>query len=214
LAVPAAGAAAQIPEHSKPAPQIFADSLAAMNKLKDFHVSGNFKEGGQAFSLNITMSRTGGGGSIGLKGATLEMVVTPKYLYMKADSASWERLAGGQSGKAIAQLLAGRWMKVPISNAEFSTFSNFTFSNKFVGKLNSLAPTAGLVKHGVGKWQGRPAIILTDNKGSDIYIAENGPPYILGVTGHTSTTGSMTFNDFGHAPLPAVPTSAVSLPGT
>lgn len=213
LALPATPGAAQLPEGSKRAAQIFAGSMAAMSKLKDFHVTGNFSEAGQAFSLNIVMSRSGGGGSLKFKGATVELVVTAKYLYMKADAASWERLSGAADGKSTAQLLAGRWLKVPVSNPQFSTFTDFTFSNKFVGKLTSLAPGAGLKELGEGKWQGRPAVILGDNKGSHIYIAAHGQPYILGVTGNTRASGSMTFDDFGDAPLPAVPTSAVSLPG-
>lgn len=215
MALPVLSASAQVPEQSKTAAQIFADSLAAMSKVKDFHVSGKFVQGTQDVALNIVMSHTGGGGSMQYEGATIDLVVTAKDMYMKADTASWVKLAGGQSaGKEVAALLAGRWLKVPItSSSEFSSFSSFTFSNKFVGKLTSEAPTAGLHKLGEGKWNGKPAIVLADNKGSHLYIAASGPPYIIGMTGKSAVSGSMTFNDFGDAPLPAVPVSAVSLPG-
>src|SRR5579875_17953 len=213
LGLPAMSAAAQVPEQSKTAGQIFADAMAATSKVKDFHVSGRIVQGSQLVVLNLSMSKTGGGGSVQVKGATLELVDNQKYLYMKADAASWKIFSRGQAGASAAQLLANKWLKVPVGNPSFSSFANFTFSDKFLAEM-----TAGkhrLVKGGVTTYGGRPAVALTDTlRTGKIYIALSSPHYLLGIAAdNASGKGSVQFTDFGDAPMPATPLHAITLPG-
>lgn len=212
LALPGATASAQTTELAKPAAQIFTDAVTAMRHVKDFHVQGNVHEGTELISLNLTMSTQGGGGAVTLKGATLEIVVTPKFSYLKADKQSWQILAGGSSeGAATAQLLANRWLKVPASNAQFASFAQLTYSTKFLKTIT--AQSVQFTKSGESTWDGRSAIVLNDSKGTKVYIAAASPHYLLGVAGSDATAaGSLKFTDFGSAPLPGVPTNTLTLP--
>jgi hypothetical protein len=216
LAVPAMSAAAQVPEQSKPASQIFADAVAAMSSVKDFHVSGRVAEGKQLIVLNMSMSKTGGGGSFQYNGATIEVVVNRQYLYIKADAASWKILAANQvAGQSVAQLLADKWLKVPVSNAQFSSFANFTFSTKFLPAITK-GHNVELANHGLTTYGGRSAIELTDvQQNGRVYIAAASPHYLLGIvaSGNGSSAGSIQFTDFGDAPMPATPTNAIAFPG-
>ena len=209
LALPAAMAGAQGPEPAKPAGQLFADSLAAMSHVRDFHVLGRIRERTHFMSLNLTMSGHGGGGNITLHGATIQMVVTRKRVYMKADAASWLALT---HQKAVGQLLANRWLKAAASDAQLASFSKLAVSTQFLGYVRTLATR--ISKLGAHTWHGRPAIELRDGSGDQIYIAPAGTPYLLGVvSGQTSASGSLQFTDFGDAPMPAIPLKTITLPG-
>jgi hypothetical protein len=216
VALPAVASATQVPEQSKPAGQIFSDAVAAMSSVKDFHVSGRITEGTQLVLLNMSMSKTGGGGSFQYKGATIEVVVNPRYLYLKADAASWRVLSGGQAtGQSVAQLLANKWLKVPVSNAEFSSFANFTFSNKFLPAITKGHNAQQLVKGGLTTYDGRSAIELSDVQHTGkVYVAVASPHYLLGVAAAAgSSQGTLRFTDFGDAPMPTTPTNAIAFPG-
>ena len=209
VTLPMVSASAQASEQSKPAAQIFADGVAAMRQAKDFHVAGHVTQGKQVIALNLTMSPNGGGGSVGVLGATIQMVVTSKYVYMKADSKSWTALTHSAS---VAQLVANRWLKAPVTNSQFASFAQLSFSNKFLNQVASQG--SPFSKLGLSSWDGRSAIVLKDAQGSNVYIAAYGAHYVLGVSGATSgAKGSLSFTDFGTAPMPAVPTTAITIPG-
>jgi hypothetical protein len=55
-------------------------------------------------------------------------------------------------------------------------------------------------------------VVLEDATGDKLYIADTGTPYMLAAKS-SGTGGSLTFTDFGDAPMPAIPTNALSLPG-
>ncbi len=213
LAAPVASvsAIASSAEQSKPALQILADSEKAMLGAKDFHVFGSINESGQLTSLNLTISPNGGGGSVGLPGVTMEIVVAAHNVYVKADEKSWLKLTGSAS---TAELVANRWIEAPASNADFSDFAQLTNSKSFIGQLTS--GQAHLAKLPVtATWGGHKAVILTDGQGGRLYVADRPPTYMLHVQGGTGGgSGYMTFSDFGTAPVPAVPVNAITLPGS
>lgn len=198
-------------EQAKPAAQILADSKKAMLGTKNFHVVGSINEGGQLTSLNLTISPNGGGGSIGLPGVTMEIVVAAHNVYVKADEKSWQKLTGSTS---TAELVANRWIEAPASNADFSDFAQLTNSKAFIGQLTS--GQAHLAKLPVTtKWAGHKSVILTDGEGGRLYVADGAPAYMLHVQGGTGGgSGYMTFSDFGTAPMPTIPVNAITLPGS
>lgn len=209
LALPAGAAGAQGPEPAKPAGAIFAGSLAAMSHVSDFHVVGRIREGTQFMSLNLTMSGHGGGGNITVHGATIQMVVTRKRVYMKANAASWMALTH-QEG--VGQLLANRWLRAAASDPQLASFSKLAVSTQFLGYVRTLATRVSEL--GAHTWHGRPAIELRDGSGDQIYIAAVGTPYLLGVvSGQAPASGSLEFTDFGDAPMPAIPLKTITLPG-
>lgn len=198
-------------EQSKPAAQILADSEKAMLGAKNFHVIGSINEGGQLTSLNLSISPDGGGGSVGLPGVTMEIVVAAHNVYVKADEKSWLKLT---SSASTAELVANRWIEAPASNADFSDFAQLTNSKSFIGQLTS--GQGHLAKlPATASWAGHKAIVLTDGQGGRLYVVDGAPAYMLHVQGGTGGgSGYMTFSDFGTAPLPTIPVNAITLPGS
>jgi hypothetical protein len=209
--VAATRAPANGPEQAKTATQIFADAKNAMITAKNFHVDGSLASSGQSITLNLSMSPTGGGGSIQEPGVVMEIVVANKTVYIKADEASWQKLTGS---KATAELVANHWIKAPAANADFADFAQLTESQKFMGQLAS-GSTALTKVPGTYTWAHRPAVVLEDGEGDQLYVANSTPAYMLHIQARkgSGSSGSMTFSDFGDAPMPTTPTSAISLPG-
>src|ERR1700722_1275520 len=126
--------AAQAPISStlqgKSAAQIAAAAESAMKHVKSFHVEGVIAP----LTMNLSLSATGGGGSITESGATLEIVVAKGTVYIKADAKSWAKLTGS---KSIGNLVANKWIKAPASNSDFSDFADLTITTDFAGQVFS-----------------------------------------------------------------------------
>ena len=181
-----------------------------MKDVKSFHVVGMVGGKSTASSFSLSLSATGGGGEVSVPGATLKLVVAAGTVYIKANEASWLKLTGSRS---TAQLVANRWIKAPASNADFSNFADLTITTDFVAGFFPGASTHISEAAGTTTWHGEKVILLTDPQGDKLYVAATGAPYMLYVQGKSSQD-SLTFSEFGHAQLPAVPANAISLPGT
>jgi hypothetical protein len=196
-------------ERGKTANKIFSDAQTAMRHLKNFHVLGHAGSGAQAVHFNLSLSPKGGGGSVSFfPKATMELVVAARTVYVKADEKSWMKLS---DSKTTAKLVANKWIKVPLSNPAFSDLAQFAISTSF---LNTMASYSGALNDlsGTVIWGRRKALVLKDNEGDKLLIADVGVPYMLHFQGSTgSSSGSLTFFDFGDAPMPTVPTRSMSL---
>jgi hypothetical protein len=197
-------------QKAETAAQVFAGAEKAMLGAKNFHTLGHFNDGGTLTSLNLSMSPSGGGGSVQLPGVTMDLVVAAHTVYVKADEKSWLKLTGSQP---TAQLVADRWIKAPASNADFASFAQLTNSKTFITQLLSGQPKFSRLPN-TGSWGGHKAVVLTDPQGDKLYIAEGTLPYLLHLQGQgRGSSGFVTFSDFGKAPMPPVPANAISLPG-
>ncbi|MGO9660222.1 MAG: hypothetical protein ACLP7F_17940 [Acidimicrobiales bacterium] len=212
LALPAAAvtrAPFRAGEENKTAAQIWADARAAMEHAKSFHVIGHVDQAGTKITVNLSMSPGRGGGSIQMPGVVMELVLAKGTVYIKADEKSWFKLTGSQS---TAELVANRWIEAPVTNADFSSFAELADSRTFIGSFTAQGSISKLP--GTTTWEGRQTVVLVDSSGSRVYIAATGTPYLLDVQAQGSAgAGSLKFTDFGDAPLPTVPTNALSLPG-
>jgi hypothetical protein len=195
-------------EEKKTAAQIFDDAKAAVRQASSFHIAGETGQGSDRISLDVSLSPSRGGGRITVKGATLQLVVSGGELYLKADEASWLKLTGKAGA---AQLLANRWVKAPDTDANFRDLAGILDSSKF---MENLKPEGQVTKQAVTKLYGNSAIPLVDSQGGTLYVAATGPAYILKIvdTGKSSGgAGTVTFDHYGNADVPAVPTGAVDL---
>jgi hypothetical protein len=175
-----------------------------MKTVKSFHVDGVVAP----LSMNLSLSATGGGGSITESGATLEIVVAKATVYIKADAKSWDKLTGS---KTVGNLVANKWIKAPASNSDFSDFADLTITTDFAKQVFSGDSGLSVVSTST-TINGRAAVELTDGHGGSLYVAATGPAYILRLSGTGTSKGTLNFSDFGDAPLPAVPKNAISLP--
>jgi hypothetical protein len=197
-------------EQGNTARQVIVASETAMKDVKSFHVVGMVGSKASASSFSLSLSATGGGGVVSVPGATLKLVVAAGTVYIRANEASWLKLTGSRS---TAQLVANRWIKAPASNADFSSFAALTITTDFVAEFFPGAAAHISEAAGTITWHREKVIVLSDPQGDRLYVAATGAPYTLYVQARSSQD-SLTFSEFGDAQLPAVPSNAISLPGT
>jgi hypothetical protein len=212
LAAPVAAAApagATGPEQSKRAGQIAADAEKAMLGATNFHVRGYIDQRGGPLSLNLSMSPNGGGGTIQLPGATVQVVASAHEVFVKADEKSWLKLTGS---KATAELLANRWAEGAATDPNFTNLAALTNSKSFLAGLTS-GPAKLSKLPVIAIWGGHEALILQDNRGDRLYVVDGTTPYMLHLQeGHGTASAYITFSDFGTAPMPFVPVKAIPFP--
>jgi len=124
-------------------------------------------------------------------------VVVGKNGYLKADSAFWNQFAGS-SGAMIAQLLAGRWLKFPVDNAQFQPLVAFSSPNAFFDSLKSGADSA-LKNDGKTTYKGQSVVALNDGEEGTLYVAATGTPYPVALAKTGSESGSIEFSDWNAA---------------
>lgn len=193
-------------EQDKSASQVWADARAATTSVSDLRVTGTITNEGQTVSLDLVMSRSGnGGGTIGVNGQDVDLVVHSGLVYMRADKKAWEEVSGGDT----MDKYAGHWVMSPLSGSSISNFADFASSTKF---LANLKPKGALTKHpGTVVWDGHRTVVIADSTRAEIYISGTGKPYVLHLSGgDSSSSGTMTFSDFGQAPPPPAPKGAKS----
>jgi hypothetical protein len=81
--------------------------------------------------------------------------------------------------------------------------------------LDGIKPEGQVTKQAVTSVDGKRAIPLLDSNGGTLYVAATGPAYILKITNTGKSSGgagTITFDHYGNAAIPAVPTGAVDLP--
>ena len=193
-------------ESAKSASRIFRDAQTATGGATSAHVSGHVDSSGRETTLDVVAGQGRGGGTVGTSGASLQLVLAQSNVYIKADQASWQTLT---SNSALASLLANRWLQTTTANSDFADIANLLDLSKLTA---SLKPTGTLTKGSAATFSGRSAIPLTDtgNAGT-LYVANEGTPYILGLKGSGSNSGTLTFGQYNSASIPSPPSGAVSL---
>ena len=114
------------------------------------------------------------------------------------------------SGHAAAgQLLGGRWLQTTVGNKDFGSLTAiFNRTNL----INGIQPHGPLRKGSVTTVNGQSVIGLTDTtRQGTLYIATTGRPYMIKLVGGPGEPGTITFDQYGSAKRPAVPSGAVNL---
>ena len=200
------GSGASNGEAAKTATQILADAQKATAAASSVHIAGSFKSGSDNVALDFVATPARSGGSFTDNGATLELVTAGTNIYLKGSAASFTKLAGSS---AAGQLLGDRWLQTTTSNANFGTFGQLFDLKQLVQQIK---PQGAIRKGATTTVGGQGAVALIDTSdGSQLLVATAGPAYILEITNNSSAKGTVTFDKYGQANAPAVPTNAINL---
>ena len=192
-------------EATKSPTAILADAKAATGATTAVKISGTVTTGGKPTSLNIVSAQGAGGGTISTGGATFNIVVVPPNVYLKADKASWTKLAGSA---AAGQLFAGKWLQTTTADPNFGSFATLLDAAKVTQQITA---TGTITKGAVTTFHGKQAVPLKNNKGT-LYVAATGSPYILGIVGSGAKNGGqLLFTQYRSAKIPTAPSNAISL---
>jgi hypothetical protein len=193
-------------EASKSGNQVFSDAKKATATASSLHISGNLTDSGSLTGLDLEVGQGSGSGTITEKGATFDVVVHGKTLYLKADAATWTKAASA----AAAKVLADKWIDFPSTSSDFSSFADLTSITKLTQTLTSSGKLAAPVKT---TFQGKSAVKVVDtgSKKGVLYVAATGKPYILAIMRSGSTHGTIVFDGYNSAKIAGVPAGAKTI---
>ncbi|MFG2774802.1 hypothetical protein [Streptomyces sp. NPDC048350] len=181
-------------------------AVRATKGASSLHMVGDGKADGEQMTIDLALDDKGAcTGNIGLKDAKADILQADKIMYMKGDEKFWQVSAGeggasAEEGKAMAELLKGRWMKMSKKNAgELADLCDIKALIKEMDKDKD--QRQGMTKGPDAEVDGKPAATLTkkDSKGETftMYVAKEGEPFILKtVEAGGDEPGTIVFSDY------------------
>lgn len=201
------GAATEEGIEAKSPAQILAASQVAADAAGSVHVSGAILSGSSPITLDLSLlANSGARGQLSQNGLTFEVIRIGQTIYVKGDEALYRSLAG----PAAARLLAGRWLKAPVSDKGFASLASLTDLRTLID--TTFANPSTLKKGSLTTIDGESAIAISDRaKGGAIYVATTGLPYPVQVVGGATSAGTVTFDRWNGPVALAAPSNALGL---
>lgn len=186
---------------------ILAATKVASDAATTVHVSGSIVSNGSPITLDMNLlAGKGGRGQLSESGLSFELIQVAKTVYIKGSPAFYKHIGG----TAAAQLLEGKWLKAPASDADFASLSQLTDLRQLVDQ--TLASHGALTKLGTSTIDGQKVVGVTDKaKGGTLYIAATGQPYPLEITKGGSGGGKITFDRWNKTVTLAAPANAIDV---
>lgn len=199
-------------EQTKTPQEVLADAKSALFNAQAVHVKGTVTQQGQAQMLDVQFQGEDTSGTVQLSGITVNIVKTDGKVFIKAPEQFWTKTAG----PTAAPKLANKWLVQDASMA--GNVSSLTLQ----GIAASLNAADSPLKPGVvpSQVEGQPAVVVTQQDGSTLAVANTGAPLPLTLTENGAEKGTLTFTGYGQkqsivAPPGAVdPKQAVKAPTT
>jgi hypothetical protein len=187
-------AAAPPSESTKSAAQILLDVQSAVRKAKSVHLRGQVT-GTSALALDLRIGPDGGAGTVSTNGLSFQLTRIEHAAYFSGSPAFYRHFTNA----AAAQLLKGRWLKVPASDSRFEAFSRLTDLHALLGSI--LTPKGTVAKTGARTLNGVAVVGLRDSAGhGTLYVAAAGTPYPVEIVQTGARPGLVHF-DHWDAPV-------------
>lgn len=205
LAPSAAFASSRHANDTLTAPQLITHAAQAFLTAPEFVLSGTVTQSGATIGLDVQSMEKGAlvrstltststiNGFVG----TLGLIDIGTQSYLKGSRSFWLSAIGGTTAKQkasaakVASELESKWVLLSGSEGKpiIAAFASFTEPGKLAQAL--IHGNGVLTKGAVTKYRGREAIPVKSSKSGTIYIAEQGLPLPLGLSGDG---GSIAFS--------------------
>lgn len=178
-----------------PAAKIESQTRAAAAAAEAVHLSGDVVTNGRTYKLDMRLKSEGATGSVTSDGVAFGLLRIGEQLYLKADADFWNH-TDGNTGKASASKLDGKYVKVPRRDPAYKKFSGFTDMDVLLGGLLTLHGT--LATDGHHEQSGTRTIRITGGKGSGgtLDVSLQGKPYPLRLE-RAGGAGTIAFSSWG-----------------
>jgi hypothetical protein len=175
-----------------PVTEIIHKAGSALRAARTVRVSADLVSGKDKIKLNLRLKGSEGAtGTVALATSEFTVLRIGKTAYLKGDRAAWTASGAGQA----ASMLAGKWIKVPTGDKDFSEFVKFTQVSTLADLFVS---NGGTSDKSATSLRGQAAVKLTDSDGSALYVATSGKPYPLRLvqSAQAADHGTVDFTDF------------------
>ena len=192
---------------SKSPTEIVAAAKLAAVGAASAHVAGSIVDEGKPISLDMELvAGKGGQGKLTLEGLSINLVQVNGAVYMNGSKAFYTHVAGA----AAAQLLQGKWLKAPSTDANFASLTQLTDLGKLIG--TALASHGKLSSAPAKTIAGQKAVGVTDvTKGGTLYVASTGTAFPLEITKSGASGGTITFDRWNKPVKLSAPANAINI---
>src|SRR5919198_313921 len=104
------------------AKEILARAEEALGSAKSVHIKGDGFSEGEQFAIDMQYGTDAATGSLTINGQTIELLRVSDTVYFKGSAAFWRSIGGSSA----AELLKGRYLKVPATSPDFAELASFT----------------------------------------------------------------------------------------
>ena len=195
-------------EASKPADQVLADAKSAATSASSAHVSGSLVSNGTPVTIDLSLARgKGAEGSASVNGLGFDLVKIGDTAYIKGSDAFYRHFAGA----AIAQLIQGKWLKVPTTSGRFQSIGALA---SMAGLFAEIGSSHGkLANDGQKTYRGQPVVVIRDtSENSKLYVSATGKPYPVALVGGSKKqSGRVTFDDWNKPVSLTAPEGAIDI---
>jgi hypothetical protein len=193
---------------SKQPAEIIAAARTAADRASAVHVSGSTVTTGTPITLDLSLvAGKGGRGRIAESGLSFELIELEGTIYIKGSSAFYKHFAGA----GAAQLLQGKWLKAPATNASFAGLSSLIELHKLLDVALASSDKA-LVSTGTRTVKGQAVVGVKDTtQGETIYVATTGRPYPVAATKSGAGGGTIAFAEWDRPVTLTAPANAVDI---
>ena len=153
-------AAADNGESAKAPDQILSDVNDAVRGAKSVHMSGAVNSDSSDIGFDVMLSSDAAKGTLTLSGNEIKLVRVGDAAYFSGSPEFYKTLGGGD---AAANLLQGRWIKIPSTDSRFASFEQFTDKGKLFSSM--LQAEGTVTKSGVRTYNGQKVVVLRDSGG-------------------------------------------------
>ena len=187
--------------------EILAATKAASDAATSVHVSGSIVSDKSPITLDMNLlANKGGRGKLSESGLAFELIQVGGTVYIKGSAEFYKHIGG----TAAAQLLQGKWLKAPSSDANFASLSQLTDLRQLVDQ--TLTSHGSLKKSGTTTVNGQKVVGITDTtKGGTLYIATTGKPYPIQISKGGSGGGKINFDSWNGTVTLAAPANAIDV---
>jgi hypothetical protein len=150
----------------------------AARRAAAVHIKGDTTDNGGRIRFDMhLLADKGGTGTLTVQGGTVQIIRAGRQVYMRGSKAFWTAAAG----PGVAELVAGRYLKMPASDKSMAGLIAFTDLDQFMTELLKQMHPAAMHKGAQKDAAGRRAITVTEPgaDGGILYVALDGKPYPL-----------------------------------
>jgi hypothetical protein len=187
--------------------EILTAAKAAADSASSVHVSGSIVSGSSPITLNLELlAGKGGRGQISENGLSFNLIQVGGTAYISGSPAFYSHFGGA----AAAQLLEGKWLKVPSSSGNFSTLGSLTNLSQLLD--TALADHGKLAKGVTTTVDGQKVLSVTDvSHGGTLYVATTGKPYPIEISKDGKSGGKILFDRWNAPVTLTAPKNSIDL---
>jgi hypothetical protein len=187
-------------QSDRSATQVLKDAKSALFNAKSVHATGTTTEQGQHQKIDMWFVGRNTAGTQSVNGMVVHIIKIGDTAYIKAPASFWTKTAGSQGAA-----LGNKWIK---SAGKSSNLSGLTLQALAASIDTDDSPLRKGVEHGTLK--GKKVLVLTQQDGSKMYVADAKPSVPLRLVNAGKSKGSLNFSDYGANHRIAAPKGAVT----